>query len=131
MDVVFGFWLWHAVVTPPCSCDTTKQNVSQQVRDRTVDYIEALGTWRESAMDYDPTNPRRFFWEGRNYTLKITRDLDFLADQPLFVDALQVRCPPFYGALFPSARVFDPHRHPLFFAPWTRSCRWKKSRPTR
>jgi hypothetical protein len=35
-------------------------------------------------------NLRKFLWEGTNYTLKITRDLDFLADQPLLISALKL-----------------------------------------
>ena len=41
--------------------------------------------------DYDPTNPRVFYWMDNNYTLKITRDLDFLAEQPLLINSLQVQ----------------------------------------
>ena len=60
------------------------------MRATTVNFLEIISIWRKSADDFDPRNPRTFIWEGQNYTLKIVRDLDFLADQQMLVDSLQL-----------------------------------------
>ena len=61
-----------------------------QIRDVTVNYIEMLCYWRESAVDFEPHNPRVFTWENVNYTMKMIGDLDFLADIVPLVEALQL-----------------------------------------
>ena len=80
-------------------CDILVQNSSllekelletlSQMRAATTTFIEYICMWRETATDYEPHNLRTFIWEGQNYILKVTRDLDFLADQPLLVASLQ------------------------------------------
>ena len=58
------------------------------MRTTTTIFVELLCAWRQSAADYEPHNLKTFLWEGHNYTLKVTTDLDFLAEQPLIVAAL-------------------------------------------
>jgi hypothetical protein len=60
------------------------------MRTMATNYIEHLLVWRESIIDYQPHNPKAFTWEGQNYTLKLIHDLDFLADQPMLVESLQL-----------------------------------------
>lgn len=60
------------------------------MRTMATNYIEHLLVWRESTIDYQPHNPKAFTWEGQNYTLKLTHDLDFLADQSMLVESLQL-----------------------------------------
>jgi hypothetical protein len=61
------------------------------MRETTTNYLDILTIWRESCTQYEPHNPRKFVWDGQNYTLKVTRDLDFLADQALLVSSLQLQ----------------------------------------
>jgi hypothetical protein len=61
-----------------------------QVREHTLNYLETLTQWRHSNPNNDPTMPRVFFWEGDNYTLKIVRDLNFMANNASLVDALGI-----------------------------------------
>jgi hypothetical protein len=65
-------------------------NTLTLMRSTTTNYIECICTWRESDAMLGQHNLRKFLWEGTNYTLKITRDLDFLADQPLLISALKL-----------------------------------------
>lgn len=60
------------------------------MRSTTTNYIECICAWRESDAMLGQHNLRKFLWEGTNYTIKITRDLDFLADQPLLISALKL-----------------------------------------
>ena len=60
------------------------------MRATTVKFLETVSIWRESADTFDLTKPRAFLWEGQNYILKIVRDLDFLADQQMLVESLQL-----------------------------------------
>ena len=61
-----------------------------QVREHTLNYLEWLVRWRTSIPDNDPTMPKVFYWEGDNYTLKIIRDLNFMANNVSLVDALGI-----------------------------------------
>ena len=81
---------WEALLRTTTELENDLLLTLADMRDRTVEYVDALIVWRESAINHDPLNPRIFYWEQRNYTLKITKDMDFLADQPLFVDALGI-----------------------------------------
>ena len=60
------------------------------MRATTVNFVEVLCSWRESSENHDSQNPRTFFWENQNYTTKVIHDLDFLADQPMLVESLQL-----------------------------------------
>ncbi|KAJ1407811.1 hypothetical protein B484DRAFT_403709 [Ochromonadaceae sp. CCMP2298] len=59
-----------------------------QVRESTLNYLEALCLWR--APDAHTLAPRVFCWEGRNYTLKVVSDLDFLADNSRILRTLKI-----------------------------------------
>lgn len=62
-----------------------------QIRESTLNYLEALCLWRQSGSDDGKHKP--FMWEKKNYTLKIVTDLDFLASNNAIVEALSI--PPF------------------------------------
>jgi hypothetical protein len=65
-----------------------------QIRECTLNYLEALCLWRQSSrQDGKQQHPQLFFWEKKNYTLKLVSDLDFLAQNGAIVDALNL--PPF------------------------------------
>lgn len=66
---------------------TNLLEVLSQIRESTLSYLEALILWRQSSGQHDG-QPRPFGWEGRNYTLKIIHDLDFLAENALVTEAL-------------------------------------------
>ena len=81
---------WEALQRTTTELENEVLNTMADMRDRTIEYIDALIAWRQSAADFDPLNPRIFYWEQRNYTLKVTKDMDFLADQPTLVEALAI-----------------------------------------
>ena len=81
---------WEALQRTATELENEVLNTMADMRDRTIEYIDALISWRQSAADFDPLNPRIFYWEQRNYTLKVTKDMDFLADQPSLVEALAI-----------------------------------------
>ncbi|RYG69661.1 hypothetical protein EON64_02160, partial [archaeon] len=65
-----------------------------QVRDSTLNYLEALILWRQSYLSPSNNQPEQqlqFVWEGRNYTLKLLHDLDFLSENSLVCEALSLR----------------------------------------
>lgn len=64
--------------------------VLAEIRESTLNYLEALCMWRNSIPDGHTMSPRVFFWEEKNYTLKIVNDLDFLADNVLIIEALNI-----------------------------------------
>lgn len=49
------------------------------LRDATVAYIESLTQWRMNVENYNPFQPRIFYWNELNYTIKLLNDLDFLS----------------------------------------------------
>ncbi|CAM9583014.1 unnamed protein product, partial [Hapterophycus canaliculatus] len=56
-------------------------NLLSSIRNATVAVIEAISVWRK---DMNGHPPSAFVWDGDNYLLKITNDLNFLAGvQPL------------------------------------------------
>jgi hypothetical protein len=59
-----------------------------QIRESTLNYLEALCLWRQTAQETEI--PRMFFWERKNYTIKIVTDLDFLADNAVIVSTLGI-----------------------------------------
>ena len=73
-----------------------------QIKKCTVAYIEALCLWRQSTFDHESEAKKRkkiessqeslrlFYWEGGNYTIKLIKDLDFLAENSLIVSALGI-----------------------------------------
>ena len=70
-----------------------------QLKRCTVAYIEALCLWRQGNISLGKSNKhsqgqqnsqRGFIWEGSNYTIKLTKDLDFLAKNSTIVSALGV-----------------------------------------
>ena len=67
--------------------------ILSQIRECTLNYLEALCSWRQSAFSGSPSPllppiPRPFLWKGANYTLKIANDLDFIADNEILVSGL-------------------------------------------
>ena len=72
------------------SACTAILEVLAQIRESTLNYLEALCLWRQSIPNAASMSPRVFFWESRNYTLKIVNDIDFLAENGLIIDALQI-----------------------------------------
>ena len=74
----------------PDDSESELLNTLALMRSTTTNYIECICTWRESDAMMGQHNLRKFLWEGTNYTLKVTRDLDFLADQPLLISALKL-----------------------------------------
>ena len=64
--------------------------VLAEIRESTLNYLEALCLWRNSIVDGHTMSPRVFYWEDKNYTLKIVNDLDFLADNMLIIQALNI-----------------------------------------
>lgn len=60
------------------------------MRSTTINFIESLCVWRDSATDQKSKHSRVFEWEDQNYTLKIISDLDFLADQPILLASLKL-----------------------------------------
>jgi hypothetical protein len=64
--------------------------VLAEIRESTLNYLEALCLWRQSVPNGNTMSPRVFFWEKKNYTLKIVNDLDFLADNQLIIGALKI-----------------------------------------
>lgn len=65
-------------------------DVLAEIRESTLNYLEALCLWRQTDPSGDAMSPRVFFWERKNYTLKIVTDLDFLADNTLIINALKI-----------------------------------------
>lgn len=64
-----------------------------QLRECTLNYLEALCMWRESAhhnASGHGQGPPAFIWENMNYTIKIVNDLDFIAENYLLVEALNM-----------------------------------------
>ena len=61
-----------------------------EIRESTLNYLEALCLWRQTIPNGNTMSPRVFFWEEKNYTLKIVNDLDFLSENRLIVDALAI-----------------------------------------
>lgn len=65
-----------------------------QLREKTLNYLEALCLWRQSSVDGDgngaPGTPRVFMWEYQNYTIKAINDMDFLADSTLIINTLKI-----------------------------------------
>jgi hypothetical protein len=70
-----------------------------QIRESTLNFLEALCVWRQSIPSGSTVSTRPFIWEGKNYTLRIVTDLDFIADNLLIINALKIspeqfRCNP-------------------------------------
>lgn len=63
-------------------------NLLSSMRNATVAVIEAISVWRK---DMTERPPSAFVWDGDNYLLKITNDLNFLAGVQPLVDTLKVR----------------------------------------
>lgn len=61
----------------------------KKLRDYTVDLLELVQLWRQSSQS-DSRAPLPFVWEGENYLLKVMIDLDFIADTPALVAALNI-----------------------------------------
>lgn len=61
--------------------------VLSQVKEVTLRYLEYICQWRE-AKSYVDTHP--FIYEGNNYTIKLLSDLNFLADNTLIANDLNV-----------------------------------------
>lgn len=59
-----------------------------QIRESTLNYLEALCLWRQTAEETE--SARVFIWERRNYTMKIISDLDFLGENALIVSTLGI-----------------------------------------
>ncbi len=73
-----------------------------QLREKTLNYLEFLVLWRQSAAEKSPATasaqfqsaesfvPKAFMWENQNYTMKIIHDLDFLSENGVIVDSLHL-----------------------------------------
>jgi len=71
-----------------------------QMREKTLNYLELLILWRQSASNKPPTaspqpasdsfTPKVFYWEEQNYTMKLVHDLDFLSENGTIVDSLHL-----------------------------------------
>lgn len=59
-----------------------------QIRESTLNYLEALCLWRQTAEETEAA--RVFIWERRNYTMKVISDLDFLGENALIVSTLGI-----------------------------------------
>ena len=55
------------------------------IREASLNVIESVVAWRESFGEFDSTAPPIYIWEGSNYLLKMTHDLDFLAENRRFM----------------------------------------------
>lgn len=66
-----------------------------QVRDATVEVVEAVVTWRKDVGKH----PLEFIWRGENYLLKTTNDLNFLAGVEPLVAAMKVWQPSRWGVM--------------------------------
>jgi hypothetical protein len=59
-----------------------------QIRESTLNYLEALSLWRQSSQQI--LQPQPFYWERSNYTLKVIHDLDFLSHNIMVTEALSL-----------------------------------------
>ena len=66
---------------------TSVLDVLARVRDCTVDVLQSIALWRRA---FSNAAPQPYFWRRTNYMLKMTGDLDFVADVDLLVRALGV-----------------------------------------
>ncbi|CAM9424028.1 unnamed protein product, partial [Sphacelaria rigidula] len=69
-------------------------NMLSSMRDATVAVVEAVAVWREgiaaTSSHRHQHTPTAFLWHGKNYLLKVTNDLNFLAGVEPLVGALKV-----------------------------------------
>lgn len=65
-------------------------DIMTQIRNVTVELIESICYWRTTMLNADPEVPRPFIYEDNNYLLKVTYDLNFLADITFLVENLGV-----------------------------------------
>lgn len=62
-----------------------------QLRESTLNYLEYLCLWRQSAQSENgEMQPRAFMWENQNYTMKLIGDLDFLGENAAVVEGLNL-----------------------------------------
>lgn len=61
-----------------------------QIRESTLNFLEALCAWRQSIPHADIASPRPFLWQRKNYTLRLINDLDYLADIPSVIRTLNI-----------------------------------------
>lgn len=61
-----------------------------QLRETTLNYLEAVCRWRQSTPNAASNTPRPFIWEKKNYTVRLVTDLDFLANNYFIVQALKI-----------------------------------------
>lgn len=61
-----------------------------QLRETTLNYLEAVCRWRQSIPNAVVGTPRPFIWEKKNYTLRLVNDLDFLASNYFIIQALKI-----------------------------------------
>jgi hypothetical protein len=62
-----------------------------QLRESTLNYLEYLCLWRQSAQSENgEMQPRAFMWENQNYTMKLIGDLDFLGENAAVVESLNL-----------------------------------------
>jgi hypothetical protein len=64
--------------------------VLAEIRESSLNYLEALCLWRQTVPNGHTMSPRVFFWEKKNYTMKLINDLDFLADNIRVIEALNI-----------------------------------------
>eukprot|EP01032_Pedospumella_encystans_P018712 gene18712-21293_t len=61
-----------------------------QLRETTLNYLEAVCRWRQSIPNAVSGTPRPFIWEKKNYTIRLVTDLDFLASNYFIIQALNI-----------------------------------------
>lgn len=97
-------------------------SVLSQLRESTLNYLEALCYWRQAAYTTSSTSPLQspptkiFIWEGQNYSLKVINDLDFLVENNIIVNSLNIQVEQFLSNplmlsnnLFDSKTTMDPY----------------------
>lgn len=79
----------YGLAVPTQSCLRILETLAQ-IRESTLNYLEALCAWRQSIPHVNVTSPRPFLWERKNYTLRLINDLDYLADIPSIIRTLNI-----------------------------------------
>ena len=111
-NLLMGLQYLNEKTKSSTNVDNTCMNILEslaQIRGSTLNYLEALCLWRQSAHNASILSPRIFFWGGNNYTIKIVRDLDFLSRNHLIIDALHLNAEQFQSnPLMLTNNLYDP-----------------------
>jgi len=111
-NLLMGLQYLNEKTKASANVDNTCMNILEslaQIRESTLNYLEALCLWRQAAPNANILSPRVFFWDGSNYTIKIVRDLDFLSHNHLIIDALHLNADQFRSnPLMLTNNLYDP-----------------------